>query len=110
LSPQAYGQKTKSHFEFAVSAIRALDGETTDGQPVARMIGVMGQPLYQYPDPTGYPDRADQWMSDGALLQRINFAVALSSNQVPQTRDRMDGFTDARAAALYLGSPEFQRK
>ena len=75
-----------------------------------RTIGQMGQPLYQYQAPTGFPDRADQWMSDGALIARLNFAVALTSGKIPDTRVNLNGFKDAQAAALYLGSPDFQKR
>jgi hypothetical protein len=42
----------------------------------------MGQPLYLYQAPTGYPDRADQWVNTGALLERLNFGLALTTNKV----------------------------
>jgi uncharacterized protein (DUF1800 family) len=109
LSPASYGQKMKSPFEYAVSSIRALYG-ATDGNPqIGRAIGQMGQPLYQYQAPTGFPDRADQWMGDGALIARLNFAVSLTSGQIP-ARVNLYGFKDAQAAALYLGSPDFQKR
>ena len=110
LSPDSYGQKVKSHLEYVVSSIRALNGETTGSQQVGRIIGQMGQPLYQFQAPTGFPDRADQWMSDGALIARLNFAVSLTSGRIPDTRVNLNGFKDAQAAALYLGSPDFQKR
>jgi hypothetical protein len=45
----------------------------------------MGQPLYQYQPPTGYPDTAEQWVNTGALLERLNFGLALSSNRIQGT-------------------------
>ncbi|HEY6333926.1 MAG TPA: DUF1800 family protein, partial [Blastocatellia bacterium] len=41
--------------------------------------------LYRYQAPTGYPDRANQWVNTGALLQRLNFGLALSANKIPGT-------------------------
>ena len=71
----------------------------------------MGQPLYQYQPPTGFPDRADHWMSDGALIARLNFAVTLDVGTDSRTRRvKLNGFKDAQAAALYLGSPDFQKR
>jgi uncharacterized protein (DUF1800 family) len=70
----------------------------------------MGQPLYQYQAPTGFPDRADFWTSDGALIARLNFAVTLTSGRLPDTRISLNGFKDAQTAALYLGSPDFQKR
>lgn len=92
-APEAYRAKVKSPFELAVSAIRALDGET-DGSPgLAQFIGRMGQPLYQCQPPTGYPDRAEQWVNAGALLERLNFGLALSANRIPGTTVDLRRFT-----------------
>jgi uncharacterized protein (DUF1800 family) len=110
MSPEAYGQKMKTPLEYVVSSIRALDGETTGGQQLARTIAQMGQPLYQYQAPTGFPDRADHWMSDGALIARLNFAITLTSGRIPDTRVNLNEFKDAQAAALFLGSPDFQKR
>ena len=43
----------------------------------------MGEPLYMYQPPTGYPDRAEQWVGSGALVERLNFAVALGAGRLP---------------------------
>jgi hypothetical protein len=40
-------------------------------------------------------------------MNRINFAVALASNQLPGVRAKVE---DANKVALELGSPEFQRQ
>jgi len=110
MSSDSYGQKMKSPFEYVVSSIRALNGQTNGGQQVGRLIAQMGQPLYQYQAPTGFPDRAEFWMSDGALIARLNYAVALTSGRMPEVRVDTNGFKDAQAAALYIGSPDFQKR
>ena len=110
MSPQNYGDKMKTPLEYVVSSIRALDGDTAGDQQLARVMQQMGQPLYQYQAPTGFPDRADQWMSDGALVARLNFAVTLTAGRLPDTRVSLNGFKDAQAAALYIGSPDFQKR
>ncbi len=46
----------------------------------------MGQPLYGYQTPNGYPDSAAAWVNTGSLLERLNFALALASNKIPGTR------------------------
>jgi uncharacterized protein (DUF1800 family) len=81
-SSEAYRAKIKSPFELAVSAVRALGGDTTGSRMIAQFIAKMGQPLYVYQAPTGYPDRAEQWVNTGALLERLNFGIALASNRV----------------------------
>jgi len=110
MSPDAYGQKTKSAFEYVVSSIRAVDGETNGSQRMAQVLVKMGQPLYQFVAPTGFPDRADYWLTDGTLIERINFAVNLTSNKLPDTRVQLTNFPDPKAAALFLGSPDFQKR
>ena len=110
MSPDAYTQKTKSAFEYVVSALRAMHGETNGGPRIAELLSKMGQPVYQFVAPTGFPDRADYWMSDGSLIERINFAVNLASNKIPDARVQLATFADPKAAALYLGSPEFQKR
>jgi len=110
MSPETYAQKTKTPLEYVVSSIRALDGETGGNPQLGKAIGQMGQPLYQYQPPTGFPDRADYWMSDGALIARLNFAVSLTSGRISDTQVSLTGFKDAQAAALYLGSPDFQKR
>jgi hypothetical protein len=46
----------------------------------------MGEPLYMYQAPTGYPDMAENWVNTGSLLERMNFGLALASNRIPGTR------------------------
>jgi hypothetical protein len=60
----------------------------------------MGEPLYGYQAPTGYPDEADYWVNTGALLERLNFSLALVSNRIPGTRVELSRFvgTDATSS------------
>lgn len=81
-SAEAYRAKIKSPFELAASAVRALGGELTAWQQTTQFIAKMGQPLYLYQAPTGYPDRADQWVNTGSLLERLNYGLALSTNKL----------------------------
>jgi uncharacterized protein (DUF1800 family) len=107
-SPDTVGAKTKTPFEYAVSAIRSLDGTTDGSRPLAQSIARMGQPLYQCQPPTGYPDRGDYWMSNGAILERLNFAVALTANRIPGTSVRFD--EPVKSVVRRLGSPDFQKR
>ena len=81
-SREAYRAKIKSPFELAVSAVRALGIDLNAPLQTAQFIAKMGQPLYLYQAPTGYPDRADQWVNTGALLERLNFGLALATNKL----------------------------
>jgi uncharacterized protein (DUF1800 family) len=107
-SPQAVGAKTKSPFEYTVSAIRSLDGSTDGGRPLEQLIARMGEPLYQCQPPTGYPDRGDHWMGTGLILVRLNFAVALTSSRIQGTSVNFDD--PVKSVVKRIGSPEFQMR
>ncbi|HEX8845908.1 MAG TPA: DUF1800 domain-containing protein [Pyrinomonadaceae bacterium] len=85
-SAEAYRAKIKRPFELAISAIRTLGGETNGAPAIHQWIARMGQPLYGYQTPNGYPDVAENWVNTGALLERLNFGLALASNRIPGTR------------------------
>jgi len=110
-SPQAYRAKIKSPFEFAVSAVRAtgrtivaddlvpanrrlaMEAGATFDRNMDRIMNAprksldlavieMGQPLFAYQAPTGYTEDSRKWVNAGALIARINFALALSEHKV----------------------------
>jgi uncharacterized protein (DUF1800 family) len=81
-APAAYRAKVKTPFEFIVSAVRATDAQASSALALASAARDLGMPLYMCQPPTGYADSADAWVNTGALLDRMNFAVALTSNQL----------------------------
>lgn len=85
-APTNYRAKIKTPFELAVSSIRALDGETNAGPAMLAMLNKLGEIPYGYQAPTGYPDSAEDWVNTGALLERLNYSVAIASNRIPGTR------------------------
>lgn len=97
-SPSTYQAKIKTPFELAVSAVRVLNGETNGGPAFQQWVAKMGEPLYGYQAPTGYPDTAEAWVNTGALLQRMNFALALASNRIQGTRVNLVVAADAEAS------------
>jgi uncharacterized protein (DUF1800 family) len=84
-APENYRAKIKTPFEVVVSGIRTIGAET-NGMAIQQMLNKMGEALYNWQAPTGYPDTAEDWVNTGALLERMNFAVALASNRIPGTR------------------------
>jgi uncharacterized protein (DUF1800 family) len=76
---EAYRAKVKSPLEFVVSAVRATGADAANAMPLVQAMQQLGMPLYGCQPPTGYPDRADAWVNTGALLNRMNFAVSLTS-------------------------------
>ncbi|MEJ7624049.1 MAG: DUF1800 domain-containing protein [Pyrinomonadaceae bacterium] len=85
-APENYRVKIKSPFELAVSSIRTLGADTNAGPALLAMLNKLGEVPYAYQAPTGYPDTAEDWVNTGALLERLNFAVAIASNRIPGTR------------------------
>ncbi|MGO9246926.1 MAG: DUF1800 domain-containing protein [Verrucomicrobiia bacterium] len=110
-SRQAYRAKIKSPFEFAVSAVRASGGKivSDDFLPLDKRLGIeagatfgrgmdriasakrkslnieiieMGEPLFAYQAPTGYTEDSRKWVNTGALIARMNFALALAEHKV----------------------------
>ncbi|HYL11256.1 MAG TPA: DUF1800 domain-containing protein, partial [Candidatus Acidoferrales bacterium] len=85
-SRDAYRAKVKRPFELVVSTVRALGGDVDTPLPLAYWVSRIGEPLYACQPPTGYSDRAEAWVNTGALLNRLNFAVALAGNHVRGAR------------------------
>src|SRR5207245_10395423 len=59
---------------------------TNGGPQLHHGIAPRGQPLYGFQAPNGDADVAENWVNTGALLERMNFALALVSNRIPGTR------------------------
>ena len=74
--------KIKTPFELVVSATRAVGGDTQIPLMLVQWTSRIGQPLYQCEPPTGYSDQANAWVNTGALLTRMNFSLALTSNRI----------------------------
>ena len=82
-SATALREKTKSPFELAISAVRGLDAQITQPYQLYNWINKMGQKMYYYQAPTGFPDRGQYWINTGALLNRMNFGLALAAQRIP---------------------------
>ena len=77
-----YRAKVKTPLEFVASAVRATGASVDDALPLVRQLNNMGMPLYGAQPPTGYSMKAETWVSSAALLNRMNFALALTSGKV----------------------------
>jgi uncharacterized protein (DUF1800 family) len=56
-SKEALREKTKSPFELAISAVRTLDANISQPYQLYNWITKMGQKMYYYQAPTGFPDK-----------------------------------------------------
>ncbi len=91
--------KIKTPFELAASALRTLGAEVEVRPALVQWVARMGEPLYGYQAPTGYPDEAAYWVNTGALLERLNFSLALVSNRIPGARVDLSRFVGEEAAS-----------
>jgi uncharacterized protein (DUF1800 family) len=85
-SRDAYRAKIKTPYELVVSSVRALGTDVDTPMPLVQWVGRIGQPLYQCQPPTGYSDKAETWVNTGALLNRLNFSLAVAGNKVRGSR------------------------
>jgi uncharacterized protein (DUF1800 family) len=81
-STEAYRAKVKTPLEFVVSALRATSAEVRAALPIVRELRELGMPLYLCQPPTGYDDTAATWVSSGALVNRMNFALDLANGRL----------------------------
>lgn len=85
-SREALREKTKSPFELAISAVRSLNADIRQPFQLNIWINKMGQKMYFYQAPTGFPDKGQYWINTGSLLNRMNFGLALASQRIPGIR------------------------
>jgi uncharacterized protein (DUF1800 family) len=77
----AYRAKVKTPLEFVASALRATGADVRIAQPLVRQLRDLGMPPYFCQPPTGYEESAATWVSSGALVGRMNFALELGRNR-----------------------------
>jgi len=116
-SQQVYRAKVKTPIEFVVSAARASGVEVTNAQPLVASLNRLGMPLYGMQTPNGYSWTADPWVNAGDLVNRMNFALGLSSNRMNgiatdwsgllgKSEAGMQGASASRSAASSVGMKE----
>jgi uncharacterized protein (DUF1800 family) len=90
-SRATYRAKVKTPQDYVVSAVRASDAEVDSAGSLAAVLEELGMPLYGMQTPNGYSMRADAWNNTAALISRMNFALALSSNRIAGVRADLPG-------------------
>ena len=82
-SANAVRAKTKSPFELVISSARGLNAQIDQPVQLYNWANRMGQRMYAYQAPTGFPDKAQYWINSGALLNRMNFGLAMAMGRIP---------------------------
>lgn len=98
-SKESYRAKIKTPFELVASATRAVGADVQIPLLLVQWTSRIGQPLYQCEPPTGYSDKADAWVNTGALLSRMNFSLALTSNRLRGAQVDIDSLFGSDMAA-----------
>ncbi len=98
-SRAAYRAKVKTPFELVASTARALGAEIDPPIEVNSWVTRMGQPQYNCQPPTGYSEQSAIWVNTGALLNRLNFALAFATNHVSGAQSNLDALFGPDAAA-----------
>ena len=102
--PLLFRAKVRTPLEFVAAALRVTGASLENPKAVARALRSMGQPLYECEPPTGYPDRAEAWVSAGGLLARLRIAERMFATgpKAPARVDleRLSGGSDDAASTL----------
>jgi uncharacterized protein (DUF1800 family) len=93
-SPEPWARqplKFKTPWEWAVSALRAVEQKNVDAAAAATMLRQLGQPSWQPGSPAGWDDIAASWAAPEALVRRVEIAQRIA--------ERAGSSLDARAIA-----------
>ena len=69
--------KLKRPFHYLVSAVRSANPNVTSMAPLNAQLGVLGQPLFAWDTPDGYPDKIEYWA--GNIVPRWSFGTTMST-------------------------------
>ncbi|GAC1420007.1 MAG: hypothetical protein NVSMB62_13490 [Acidobacteriaceae bacterium] len=78
--------KVKTPEEFVISAVRASGAQVNNPQGLVGALDKLGMPLYGMQTPNGYSWGSEPWVSTGALVARMNFALVLAGDRLGGTR------------------------
>jgi uncharacterized protein (DUF1800 family) len=128
------GVKLRNPQDYVVACLRALDlsPEQRTGMNLLAILGGLGQPFWNAPQPNGWPDRASEWAAPEAMMRRIDWAYGVAGRVAgPQSGRDAAELADASlgpllsadtlqavrragsrrdAMTLLLTAPEFQRR
>jgi uncharacterized protein (DUF1800 family) len=85
-APATEKSKVKTPLEFVVSAVRASGAQVNNAQGLVQALDRLGMPLYGMQTPNGYSWLSDPWVSTGALVSRMNFALVMAGDKLPGIR------------------------
>ncbi|HXQ29908.1 MAG TPA: DUF1800 domain-containing protein [Gemmatimonadales bacterium] len=89
-APANRAAKVKTPLVFLVSALRVTGAQPDSSLRLPQVAARLGEPLFMHAAPDGYPESAAAWVNSGALLDRMNVAVALAADRLPGARVDLD--------------------
>lgn len=82
-NPKNRDNKVKTPLEMVASSLRAIGADVRVGTPLFRTVGNLGQPMLESSPPTGWPERAEEFLSPGGMVSRFELAYAVAAGTVP---------------------------
>ena len=104
-SKEAYRAKVKTVRTRRQHRPRARRRSRRFHSPARAMGRPHGRAAVPAQPPTGYSDKSETWVNTGALLNRLNFALALSSNKIPGTKSDLEAHVSARTPSQIPTKP-----
>lgn len=139
LARESFGQKVRQPWDFIVAGFRSLDVEgrtlvdmklSSLRRMVMKPLAAMGQPIIGAPQPEGWPEEEEAWLTPQQLAARIDWALDVPSMKAkdlpPVTAFARTALGEDRAAevepivrraeslpeaiGLVIASPQFNRR
>ena len=123
--------KIKTPYEMVVASFRAVNApiKKVGFKKIAQSLALLDHLPFQAPSPQGWPDRADDWLSPNAMINRVEWCHAFAQVMRPKENplelaqsvlsDVSSGDTllwierapsPVDGLALLLASPQWQRR
>ncbi len=124
--PQFYGSKFRTPDQYILALLRATEIDPPKYQRLLGMLRQLGMRVYACPNPKGYANTQQAWLSSDGMIKRVSFAmlfsilffkqgqpidpnlIQLSAGKLSaHTKDTILNFSSQRLkVALLLASPE----
>jgi uncharacterized protein (DUF1800 family) len=102
--------KLKRPFHLVASGLRATNAAMTTATSMTGQVRVIGQPLFQYETPDGYPDLMEYWVGNvaprwafGTTLANSASATSLNVDVAPYLTGTPDAAIDRMQAEFFGG-------
>ena len=75
------GTKLRPPQDYVIACLRAVGASPEHVPNLQGIVISLGQGMFKAPFPIGWPDRAADWSSSEAMLQRVDFAYGLAGRK-----------------------------